>query len=76
MGCLDFSTKLNQLKVPIKKWNKDTFGHIDNNISKLEQEKLDVKKLMEEGVGDEEVFERQKDFKVQLKKWYKQRTSY
>ena len=76
IGVLDFSTKLKQLKGSIKEWNTYTFGHIDRNIKKLEQEKLDVDKLIEEGVVDEEIFARQRALKVRLEKWHEQRTSH
>ena len=36
MGSLDAISKLKMLKVPIRRWNKQSFANIDFNIEKLE----------------------------------------
>ena len=40
--------KLKNLKIPIRTWNKERFGHIDVNIDKLESKIsiLEVKRIM------------------------------
>ena len=35
-GNMHFLDKLNKLKAPLKKWNKESFGNIDSNTQRLE----------------------------------------
>ena len=46
LGNEDLLGKMNKLKGPLRKWNKETFGNIDYNIQKFERElKLVAEKL-------------------------------
>ena len=47
LGNLVCSEKLKQLRIPLRKWNKEIFGNIDNKIKCLEEEVEKVDMLME-----------------------------
>ena len=45
--------KLQKLKGPLKRWNKDVLGHIDSTISKFEKELAESEKRIDENSDDE-----------------------
>jgi hypothetical protein len=56
LGPFVFKEKLKSLKVHLKSWNKEVFGHIDKEITKLQAELEDFDIRME--LGELDVMER------------------
>ena len=53
LGDISIVQKLKQLKSPLKKWNKEAFGNIDNAINKFENDLLLIEKKIKENKGDD-----------------------
>lgn len=73
---MDVLSKLNRLKLPIKKWNKEKFGNFDFNIQRLEGELEVVSRRLDEGNYDEIDVARSNALKRQLDLWYEQKQCY
>ena len=73
LGMLD---KLKNLKIPLKKWNKESFGNIDFNIEKFEREIAQVSMRLEEGSSEEVDLARFNALKSQVQIWYDRKNNY
>ena len=77
-SCEEFGImeKLRRLKQPLKKWNCDVFGHIDQNIKILEREIEEVFGRMEEDDSNEVNLARLNALKSYVQTWYVRKSSY
>lgn len=76
LGNFDLFEKLKKLKVPIRKWNKEMFGDIDNNIAKLENELTMVENRLDQQNINEVDMAHFQELRSVLDSWYKRRSSY
>lgn len=61
--------KLKRLKAPIKDWNKNCFGNVDENIKKLETESNKLDCIYDNMLLDQEEISRDKAIRGELHKW-------
>ena len=66
MGTSSVVEKLNKLKAPLQRWNKEVFGNIDTNINKFEKELEVVERRIDAVIGDKTDFARLQAIKSQL----------
>ena len=76
LGDVGISRKLKQIHIPIKKWNKDVFGNIDNKIKIFEEEVAIVDMHMEEVGVNDELLARRLALKGQLEMWYNKKNEF
>ena len=76
LGNSDLFEKLKRLKVPIRKWNKEMFGDIDNNIAKLENELTMVENRLDQQNINEVDMAHFQELRSVLDSWYKRRSCY
>ena len=72
----EFMEKLTRLKQPLKNWNRDVFGNIDQNIKVLEREIDDVYRRLEEDDWDEVNQARLNALKNYVQIWYDRKCSF
>ena len=75
-GEMNVLEKFRNLKVALKKWNKEIFGSIDHNIQRFEDEIAIVNGKLDDGVAGEMDNARLNALKSQLDKWYSRRCCY
>ena len=76
LGTLGISQKLKQIQTPLKKWNKEVFGIINNKIKTFEEEVTCVDMQIEEmGVRDE-LLARRLALGSQLELWYNRKNDF
>ena len=76
MGSISLIEKFRNLRLPLRRWNKDVFGNIDTNIAKFEKE-LGVAELeLENDDASELSLARVQAIKGQLKIWYSRKELY
>ena len=68
--------KLNKMKEPLRKWNKERFGNIDSNIQKLEDELARVSSKIEDDSVDEVVLAIYNALRSLLEKWHARKCYY
>ena len=76
LGSMDVLSKLNRLKLPIRKWNKEKFGNFEFNIQRLEGELDVVVGRLDEGSSNEVDVARYNALKSQLEVWYERKQCY
>ena len=68
--------KLNKMKEPLRKWNKERFGNIDSNIQKLEDELARVSSKIEDDSVDQVVLAIYNALRSLLEKWHARKCYY
>ena len=76
LGNLPIQRKLRALHLPLRRWNKEKFGNIDQAIKKFEKEQLPIQEKIDTVGGDVCDFARLSAIETQLQKWLDRKASY
>ncbi|XP_016200150.1 uncharacterized protein LOC107641157 [Arachis ipaensis] len=70
LGGVQFTDKLKTLTIPLGRWHKANFGHMDKKILKFEEEIKKIDDMVGEGIYDGTVEARRRALIACCEKWY------